>query len=117
LTTNIQNSLPLFWPAEACQTSRIKSDMRGNTTLESCPRLTAEADSSSSNDSSFDSSRSHQSFDQHEQRFFTKRPCKIHFIAHPEPLRVLSVQIDAPSRRCHLHNNQIVKDHFTTLGR
>ena len=117
LTTNIQNSLPLFWPAEACQTSRIKSDMRGNTTLESCPRLTAGTDSSSSNDSSFDSSRSHRPFDQHEQRFFTKRPCKIHFIAHPEPLRVLSVQIDAPSRRCHLHNNQIVKDHFTTLGR
>jgi len=117
LTTNIQNSLPLPQLAEACWNSRIKFDMRGNTTLESCPRLTAGTDSSSSNDSSFDSSRSHRPFDQHEQRFFTKRPCKIHFIAHPEPLRVLSVQIDAPSRRCHLHNNQIVKDHFTTLGR
>ena len=116
LTTNIQNSLPI--PSSPKRTW-LELPVRNSwtTTLESCPRLTAGTDSSSSNDSSFDSSRSHQPFGQHEQRFFTKRPCKIHFIAHPEPLRALSVQIDAPSRRCHLHNNQIVKDHFTTLGR
>jgi hypothetical protein len=87
--------------------------MRGNHSRV-LPRLSAGTDSSSSNDSSFDSSRSHRPFDQHEQRFLLRDRDRCSSMPAPRSCEREYVQIGTPSRRCHLHNNQIVKDHFTT---
>ena len=73
----------------------------GNTTLESCPRLTAGADSSSSNDSSFDSSRSHRPFDQCEQRYFLRDRAR--YISLPAPG---SCEFDT-CKSMHLHEDAI----------